>query len=54
VVVRFEELAIPAEFIGGNYDQDEAYRLRFQQWVNQLWLDKDALLSELKQQFPAR
>ncbi|MDP3816412.1 acyltransferase [Pseudomonas sp.] len=53
VVVRMQELQIPAEFIGGNYDQDEAYRLQFQQWVNQLWLDKDAQLSELKQRFPA-
>lgn len=54
VVVRFKELPIPAEFIGKNYDQDDAYRLQFQQWVNQLWLEKDAELSELKQRFPGR
>jgi 1-acyl-sn-glycerol-3-phosphate acyltransferase len=53
VVVRIQELQIPDEFIGGNYDQDETYRLQFQQWVNQLWLDKDAELTELKQRFVA-
>jgi 1-acyl-sn-glycerol-3-phosphate acyltransferase len=51
VVVRLQKLPIPAEFIGGNYDQDENYRLHFQQWVNQLWLDKDAELEALKQRF---
>ena len=53
VVVRFEQMAIPASFIGKNYDQDDAYRLEFQQWVNQLWEQKDAQLETMKQQFPA-
>jgi len=52
-VVRFEKMEIPASFIGKNYDQDEAYRLEFQQWVNQLWEQKDAQLDALKKQFPA-
>ncbi|MFQ6573189.1 acyltransferase [Pseudomonas sp. UM16] len=46
-VVHLEELPIPQEFLGKNYDQDEAYRLAFQQWINQLWQDKDALLERL-------
>ncbi|MDD0841939.1 acyltransferase [Pseudomonas sp. Gutcm_11s] len=54
VVVRFDKLAIPTEFIGRNYDQDEEYRLRFQQWVNQLWEAKDAQLAALHQQYPGR
>ncbi|NQD96499.1 acyltransferase, partial [Pseudomonas sp. CrR25] len=41
-------------FIGNNYDQDEGYRRDFQHWVNQLWLDKDAELAELRRQYPAR
>ena len=49
IVVRIEKFEIPARFIGHNYDQDDAYRAAFQQWVNQLWLDKDALLAELHQ-----
>jgi 1-acyl-sn-glycerol-3-phosphate acyltransferase len=54
VVVRFERLAVPAEFIGRNYDQDEQYRLQFQQWVNQLWTAKDAQLGRLHEQYPGR
>ena len=47
IVVRIEQMEIPRQFLGRNYDQDEAYRTDFQKWVNQLWLDKDALLAEL-------
>jgi 1-acyl-sn-glycerol-3-phosphate acyltransferase len=52
VVVNIEELAIPAAFIGKSYDQDDAYRLQFQQWVNTLWEDKDALLAHLHERHP--
>ena len=53
VVVHFEEVQIPAEFIGKNYEQDGEYRLAFQGWINQLWQDKDALLEQLHKDFPA-
>ena len=46
--IRVEQLPIPPEFIGRSYEQDEAYRAAFQQWINQLWLDKDALLDSLR------
>lgn len=48
VVVRVQLTEIPAEFIGQRYDSDEAYRLKFQQWVNDLWVAKDAELEQLK------
>ena len=54
VVVKLRILPIPAEFIGNNYDQDESYRLSFQQWVNQLWQAKDAELAELHRQSAAQ
>ena len=38
---------LPAEFLGRRYDEDEAFRLQFQQWVNALWEDKDARLARL-------
>jgi len=50
--VRCEQVEIPREFIGRNYDQDEGYRLGFQQWVNRLWAAKDALLSRLHAEYP--
>ncbi|MFZ3206357.1 MAG: acyltransferase [Pseudomonas sp.] len=54
VVVNFNELPIPPQFIGRNYDQDETYRLSFQQWVNQLWQDEDAELERLHRQYADR
>jgi len=54
VVVHFQELKIPPEFIGKNYDQDGEYRVQFQGWINQLWLDKDALLEQMHREYPAQ
>ena len=50
VEVTFEALAIPKEFLGRSYDQDEAYRLAFQQWINRLWEEKDERLERMRQQ----
>jgi 1-acyl-sn-glycerol-3-phosphate acyltransferase len=44
VRVHIRELAIPAGFAGGDYENDTAFRERFQSWVNGLWLEKDARL----------
>ena len=54
MVVHFEELKIPPQFIGKNYDQDGEYRLQFQGWINQLWQDKDALLGQMHREYPAK
>jgi 1-acyl-sn-glycerol-3-phosphate acyltransferase len=52
IVAHFEEVAIPAAFIGKSYDQDMEYRQAFQQWINALWVEKDGLLKELHQRYP--
>ena len=52
VVVRIEALTIPEELRNRDYLQDEAYRLQVQQWVTELWQNKDALLAELHRQYP--
>lgn len=54
VVAHFEEIKVPPQFIGKNYDQDGEYRLEFQQWINQLWEEKDLLLQRLHREYPAR
>jgi 1-acyl-sn-glycerol-3-phosphate acyltransferase len=54
VVVHFQELKIPPQFIGKNYDQDGEYRLQFQGWINQLWEDKDALLAQMHREYPSK
>jgi hypothetical protein len=46
--VRVRVLPIDPSLIG-DYE-DPQYRQQFQQWVNQLWLDKDLQLAALKKE----
>ena len=47
IVMRVEVLPIPEQFIGQSYDQNMQYRAQFQDWVNQIWQDKDQLLTQI-------
>lgn len=47
IVMRVEITEIPQQFIGKSYDQDMDYRAEFQDWVNQMWHEKDQQLSDL-------
>ena len=49
IVMRIQIMPIPEQFLGKSYDQDMEYRAEFQEWVNQLWLQKDQELSDLIQ-----
>ena len=49
VVVRVRPLAIPRHLLQGDYAGDPAVREAYQQWVHQLWLDKDARIEALLQ-----
>lgn len=51
VKVRIAQREIPAEFAAGDYENDAEFRERFQAWVSDLWLEKDALIGSL--QLPA-
>ena len=44
VRVHVRQRRIPADLQHGDYENDIAFRARFQQWVNMLWLEKDALI----------
>jgi 1-acyl-sn-glycerol-3-phosphate acyltransferase len=48
VVVEVQQLRIPAELFAGNYESDPEFRKRFQDWIGQLWADKDRRIAELK------
>ena len=48
VRVEVRERPIPAEFIGGDYQGDAAFRERFQVWMNAIWADKDATIARLQ------
>jgi 1-acyl-sn-glycerol-3-phosphate acyltransferase len=47
VSVEVRALTIPAELFAGDYENDPVFRKRFQDWVAQLWADKDRRISEL-------
>lgn len=52
VVVRMREIPIPAEMTQGDYENDEEFRKKFQDWISEMWLQKGeemkALHSELR------
>ena len=45
--VHVRQRAIPQELLHGDYQNDRAFRVRFQQWMNGLWLEKDADMARL-------
>ncbi|MFC3853533.1 acyltransferase [Salinispirillum marinum] len=47
VSVHLREYPITDAWVRGGYQTDPEYRARFQQWVSDLWANKDALLCEL-------
>lgn len=51
VVVRVREIPIPKELLHGNYAADPEYRARVQQWVQQLWAEKDRELQALREEW---
>ena len=47
VRVQVRQRAIPVELAGGDYQSDADFRARFQQWINGVWLQKDADMERL-------
>ena len=47
VRVRVIERAIPEELLGISYEKDSAARVLFQRWVNSMWIEKDAVITQL-------
>lgn len=48
VIVHIQERAIPPQFVGGDYENDAEFRQHFQTWINDIWVEKDALIDRLK------
>lgn len=48
IVVRVEQRDIPQELLGRNFRADREFRRELEAWANQLWLEKDALITMLK------
>lgn len=51
IVVNIRKIDIPDWVIGGDYEDDAEYREKFQQWVDDLWHEKDQLITQIKQQY---
>jgi 1-acyl-sn-glycerol-3-phosphate acyltransferase len=49
IVVHVRQLAIPNEFIEGDYVGDAEFRERFKLWLNEIWEEKDALIEQMIQ-----
>ncbi len=44
VHVHIRTLQIPAEMKIGDYENDPVFRKKFQEWIHQIWLEKDSIL----------
>jgi len=44
--IHIRERPIPPDLVGGDYENDEAFRNRFQSWINGLWEEKEALIAQ--------
>lgn len=49
--IQFKE--IPQDLLHGDYDTDADYRGKFQNWLNEMWKEKDRLIAELLSGTPA-
>ena len=49
VTVHVETQSIPQTLATGDYQNDPQFRDQFQQWVNELWEEKDRSLTDLQQ-----
>ncbi|KZX80763.1 acyltransferase [Oleiphilus sp. HI0009] len=50
VVVDVRKVDIPKQFLGKDYTSDAEFKAEFQAWVNELWVEKDQHIANLKAQ----
>lgn len=49
IAVNLRKIEIPMWVLGGNYEDDAEFRSKFQHWVDELWIEKDQLIEQMKQ-----
>ncbi|MGE8540361.1 acyltransferase [Acinetobacter sp. ANC 3813] len=54
IAVNLRKIDIPAWVLEGNYEDDAEFREKFQHWVDQLWKEKDQLISQMKAQYTVK
>jgi 1-acyl-sn-glycerol-3-phosphate acyltransferase len=53
LAIHIDVLPLPRDLLGGDYQNDPAFRERFQAWLNTLWARKDARLERMISRRPA-
>jgi 1-acyl-sn-glycerol-3-phosphate acyltransferase len=53
LAIRVDVLPVPEDLLHGDYQNDAAFRARFQDWLNALWARKDARLERMISGRPA-
>jgi hypothetical protein len=46
--VHVRRVPVPAEMTQGDYENDPAFRRRFQDWLNEIWREKDERLGRMR------
>ncbi len=49
IVVRVRMLDIPEKFLNGDYQNDPEFKVAIQEWTNDLWLEKDKTLNNIRE-----
>jgi len=53
IVVRIKTIDIPEEFLGKNYEEDISFKRQFQEWINQVWIEKDQIIEDVLKEYNA-
>ena len=51
IAINLRKIEIPIWVKQGSYENDPEYRDKFQSWIDQLWQEKDQLISQMKAQY---
>ncbi|MGM0403438.1 MAG: acyltransferase [Thermodesulfobacteriota bacterium] len=46
-VIHIRSYPIPEKFAGKNYETDAVFKTDFQQWINQIWMEKDERIEKI-------
>lgn len=53
IAVNLRKIDIPAWVLAGSYEDDAEFREKFQNWLDQLWTEKDRLIEQMTAQYTA-
>lgn|SRR5690554_2525588 len=54
VIIDIQKQPLPKALLVGDYQEDPIFRSAFQDWINQLWQEKDQRIATLRQELTAK